>query len=677
MVLQVVGGGSCFGCRARKVRCDRALPQCSQCKLRSMECVIPEAPPRLLWLPTKIFGDPSLEHEENEAEMHVRRHPLYARNQQAQNAADLLALTSTWTLGTILEHLDILGDGLIEGANMSNGPFHVFRPDNTIAPSTPSPAPADVLDRELLRFLSDPNAHILNEEEPLTLPWPENTFAFDEPTVLFDGENQATSPIPQNQLPSSESSVNEPVLTLAPSILPPSDIQDFSMPTAKLLLDHYQSISNTLYTPAPVESKSPWQILYVPNLLSTLGEIALTGNSSDARVSLLFAVLAISAFRLDILQPHTNELVTSNWHSLGELYRERATRRLQMTLRGLSRTSPKKEKYKNILMPLLSMVTICAVSGEMKHAAHYLSDIDRVIRHYGVPKARKSRKVKMLHSIYLYLRILTEGAHIYDQGLAKDLDEAGRSDTNAFSQFTTWNILLEESSHTHNTLNLNFMQNLTPMKTTFERIYSLPESLFKLMFETAQLGREIDKLRHQRLAHVDHELVLEKAKNLENSICEWEYHYTESTQLPDPTGTPLPRKELFPYHLMQAMYTALIIYFYRSIRDMNAIALQPYVRQTIYHLLEYDKHKEKHQDRSSDICWPAFIAGCEATSTQSRQQITDWLKKSTLASGMLMFKVALEALQKVWAARSLPGNQNRFWSSILGESSDMRVLVLS
>jgi hypothetical protein len=44
---------------------------------------------------------------------------------------------------------------------------------------------------------------------------------------------------------------------------------------------------------------------------------------------------------------------------------------------------------------------------------------------------------------------------------------------------------------------------------------------------------------------------------------------------------------------------------------------------------------------------------------------------------MLMLKVALEALEKVWAAESGPGNQDRSWSSILSESTDMRVLVLS
>ncbi|KAL2801262.1 fungal-specific transcription factor domain-containing protein [Aspergillus keveii] len=560
----------------------------------------------------KTFGDTSLENEDTEAEMHVRRQPLFTRERQAQTAADLLALTLNNSLGTILEQLDLHGNELQEGTSASQGPFHVFCTEEATIPST---RPADVLDLELWRLLSDCNAGTLDEEELITIPWPTNTCIADDDIALPEEvEGQTSSPSSQNQQAPSEPPVYESQLSLGPSMSTPSDLQDFSMPTAKLLLDHYQTISITLYTPAPVEAKTPWEIIYMPNLLSTLGEIALTGNSSDAGLSLLFAVLAISAFRLDIIQPHTNESATPDWHSLGELYRERATRRLQMTLRGLSGAAPKREKYKNILMPLLSMVTICAVSGEMKNAAHYLSDIEQIITRYGVPKVRKSRKVKMLHSIYLYLRILTKGAHNFDRSLASDSDDSANPDARPSSQETTWDVLLEESSHTHDTLNLNFMQNLAPVKTTFEQIYSLPESLFKLIFETTQLSSNIHKLRHQRPAHTDYDALSENVKKLENRICQWEYNYMESTQFPDPAGTQSPQRELFPYHLMQAIYTALIIYFYRAVRDMNPIALQPYVQQTIYHLLEMRGNQSAVQtanlglvEEINELQWDAHV----------------------------------------------------------------------
>ena len=130
------------------------------------------------------------------------------------------------------------------------------------------------------------------------------------------------------------------------------------MPLAKMLLDHYRHTMVTFFTPARVEAKSPWESIYIPSLLSTVGEIGLAGDSSNAKVSLLFAVFAISAFSQS-QSSSPEEQGYQDWNALGELYRERASRRLKQSLFNLSHGNDKKEKYKDILMALLSMVTIC------------------------------------------------------------------------------------------------------------------------------------------------------------------------------------------------------------------------------------------------------------------------------------------------------------------------------
>ncbi|RDW72306.1 Zn(II)2Cys6 transcription factor [Aspergillus mulundensis] len=694
-------GSSCLNCRTRKVRCDRVSPQCSQCKQRSLECLVPEAPPRLLWLPIRTQGDFSLEQEQFELDLHVRRQPLFKGGstvrsrgrlkgpqtdlqfvlggQQAQNAADLLQLTAGASIGAVLEQLDYQAEGLAHGMETSSGPFHAFRCEHITAGSrSPTPHP-ELPDLELWRLLSNNLDDVLNEEDIINAAWASDLGIPDELLVPSEGLGEADhhfQPSQQEQY-STEPAISGALLTFGPSVMAPPDLVDFTMSTAKFLLDHYQNITTTLYTPASVQSKTPWEVCYVPNVLSTLGEIALTGNSSDAKVSLLFAVFAISAFRLNILGSPCHP-GTEDWHTLGNMYRQRATKRLQMALRHLSTGLPKKEKYKNILMPLLSMVTICAVSGEMKNAAHYLRDIEQIITLYGIPKLQKSRKVQMLHSIYVYLRVLTEGTQVQNQSLRFEASESLDPDIESWSgsNQTTWENLLQELSSTYDTLKPDVMQCLAPPKSTFEEIYSIPDSLFKLILETTQLAKQVERLRLKRPKNMDYDVFAERVKELENRICEWDYYYKETTYPADPIGT-LPLKERFPYHLTQAIYTALMIYFYRSVRDVNVITLQPYVQQTIYHLTEYDKHKERHKDRSSDICWPAFVAGCEATTSQSRQQIAEWLEKSTNSNGMLMFRVALKAMQKVWAARATPGKQNLSWSVVLSESSDMRVLVLS
>ncbi|BCS29252.1 Zn(II)2Cys6 transcription factor [Aspergillus puulaauensis] len=646
--------GSCLSCRARKVRCDRISPRCSQCRQRSLDCVVPEAPPRLLWLPSRTVDDFDLELDQS-VDTHVHRQPLFKKGQQAQDSAELLSLISGASLNVVLDQLDYQAE--IQNGIASNGPFHAFRSESVPDPSLSPMLPRELPDLELWRMLSNNLGDALDADDIIG-HWPNLCIPDDMPDDIPELIASEADTEPQ--------SYRDSELTISPPVSPPADLEGFTMSTAKLLLDHYQNITTTIYTPASADVKTPWEILYIPNVLSTLGEVALTGNSSDAKVSLLFAVLAISAFSLDILS--SPEAVSEDWRALGNMYRQKATKRLQMTLRNLSTGLPKKEKYKNILMPLLSMVTICTVSGDMDNAAHYLGDIEQIITLYGLPKLQKSRKVKMLHSIYVYLRVLTESTYIQSQSTSTDTGPDS-------SKPSTWDILLGELVCTFDTLNLDFMQCLAPPKSTFEQIYSIPDSLFKLILETTQLASAVEKIRHRRHKHTDHDTLAERVKQHETRICEWENYYNETTYPDDPIGTP-PLKERFPFHLTQAIYAALVLYFYRSVRDVNVIALQPYVQQTIYHLREYDKHKERHKDRSSDICWPAFIAGCEATTGQARQEIAEWLEKSTRLNGVLMFRVALKAIRRVWAAREVPGKQNLSWGSVLGES-DMRVLVLS
>ncbi|KAK2804523.1 hypothetical protein FQN50_006598 [Emmonsiellopsis sp. PD_5] len=695
MALTAVRESSCFNCRSRKVRCDRALPRCSQCDQRNQECLAPEAPPRMIWLPPRIGRLGSHDPEESEVDVYVRRRPLFqgtprkpppltklwtdwslTESQQARSAGTLLSLACRTPVKSMLEQLDQQVDGIRGSQTIQNGPFHVFRCGmDAILPipmSGPQPTEPDALG--LWPFLPEISSDEPNDDEIGQISWSPGLYLPEEPVINMEqphGNNQMTpgrSSAPA-ELPSPRS-----VSMFGTSITLPHDLEDFSVSTARLLLDHYQNAMVTRFTPARMQSKSPWEILFVPNILSTLGEILLSGDSTNAKVSLLFAVFAISAFSLDIMFPPGQETKTLDWKALGKRYRERATKRIQMSLRDLSMGPQKKEKYKNVLMPLLSMVTISVVSGEMKNAAHYLRDIEQVIVLHGIPNAKCSRKARMLHSIYLYLVIFTEGAGLPDRNSYMDSEELSDDpNISCDGRHSACDNLLRQPPLAHDVLNLDFMQSLATPRTIFEQIYSIPESLFKLIFRTTQLAREVEILRknHQRAIYTDHDAFAVRIKRLEDGICAWKH--------PDhPHGPANPSQpERFPYHLVQAIYAALMIYFYSCVRDVNNLVLQPYVHETVHHLIEYNKQKEQSQDQSADVCWPLFVAGCEAAKPKTRQQICEWLENAAKSTGMRMYSVAREAIQKVWAVRSLPGKQNLSRSSILGEFTDLRVLVLS
>ncbi|PYI09198.1 hypothetical protein BO78DRAFT_439325 [Aspergillus sclerotiicarbonarius CBS 121057] len=429
------------------------------------------------------------------------------------------------------------------------------------------------------------------------------------------------------------------------------------------------------FTPARVKSSSPWETIYIPSLFSTVGEIELSGNSTNARVSLLFAILAVSAFSLDGRFGSTGPAI-KDWHALGELYRGRATKRLKCSLQDLSSGRPKKEKYKDILMALLSMVTICVVSGQMRHSAHYLRDIEEIINLYGLQKAIASNKVRMLHGIYLYLRVFTEHTCVVNEPSQGAVEVPRDSPSRPSS---TWNQLLGLSPPfpDTNTPELGLILGQKAGGSALEDIYSIPQSLFELIFQTTQMAGEIQRLQNDGREQVtDHDSFAAKVKDLENNICGWGHQTHDGVYRPF-CSTVRPRRECFPYHVVQAVHKALIIYFYRCVRDVNAAILQPYVQQTIQHLQEYDKQKKMSSDRSSNTCWPGFIAGCEALDPHLREEYAKWLERSGQSTGIQMFNVALEAVQKVWYARSFPGTQNAPWTRVLSRFSELRVLVLS
>jgi hypothetical protein len=315
----------------------------------------------------------------------------------------------------------------------------------------------------------------------------------------------------------------------------------------------------------------------------------------------------------------------------------------------------------------------------MKNAGHYLRDIEAIISLHGMRKVARSSKVRMLHSIYLYLRVLTERACADDQRSESGATESPEAILDSsYSQLANWDRILgfPSSVSSSNVSEFDAIPSHIPYKSAFEEIYSIPQSLFKLILRTTQLAKRVQKLESVGRSKVtDHDTLAIRVKDLENSICDWEYLTRGDLEYHRAANTP--QKEEFPYHLVQAVQKALLIYFYRCIRDVNPATLQLYVQQTIHHLLEYDKQKQNCKDQSSNTCWPGFIAGCEAQDPHLRDDIASWLDRSGHSTGIRMFNVAREAVQKVWQARSYPGMENVPWNQVLDNYSELRVLVLS
>lgn len=260
---------------------------------------------------------------------------------------------------SLLDELDHQSDTIANHQTLCNGPFHVFQVAEML-PTVQSEIISDIFDAELWNLDSVYVDNVLEEEVEYSPDQHGESPDFlgrDDPileteTFILENVDFDYPPTP---------GVTQSVISLpsSPSRSSASDLEDFTMPLAKMLLDHYRHRMVAFFTPARTEAKSPWEAIYIPSLLGTVGEIGLAGDSSNAKVSLLFAVFAISAFSQSQSLSPMEENEHRDWNSIGEMYRERASRRLKQSLRSLSRDKVKKEKYKDILMALLSMVTIC------------------------------------------------------------------------------------------------------------------------------------------------------------------------------------------------------------------------------------------------------------------------------------------------------------------------------
>lgn len=342
----------------------------------------------------------------------------------------------------------------------------------------------------------------------------------------------------------------------------------------------------------------------------------------------------------------------------------------------------------------------------MDEAYAYLHDIEHLITLYGADKIRNSAGVQMLHSTYLYLRTLQASVSSFGgQGRERPINERlGKLDggPNALcittKQDRLWSSLLQADRHCDAALatTAELPCHICGRNTSiFEQIYSLPESLFQLISRVTELAQRMDKLRRNeyKAPTTGPDPLSDEVAQLETDVCGWKNevpnpeHEHVPTQCPncmsnmttdsglENIGSP-PRMSLL-YHFREAMHSALLIYFYRAVRGVDTHILQHFVIKTIEHLSRYGERKRESNDPSSNLCWPGFIAGCEALDANTRKRFSAWFSKETALTGIRMFEVAGQAVEQVWQARDARRNQNLPWSQVLMENKTLDRLILS
>jgi arginine metabolism regulation protein II len=173
----------------------------------------------------------------------------------------------------------------------------------------------------------------------------------------------------------------------------------------------------------------------------------------------------------------------------------------------------------------------------------------------------------------------------------------------------------------------------------YAMIYGISETWLRLLSQTTRLANQMDAIKATDDMAVPGSL-LRKAAQIEDIVCT-----LASTSSASPVNA-LPNM-----HLHKALNSALVIFFYRRIRNVNPWILQSHVDDIIRALASYDQALTWQRVDGPGLVWPAFMAACEAIVTTKRNHLMRWVEQASAKTGLHYYGQAKEIIEEVWRRR--------------------------
>ncbi|KAF7557183.1 hypothetical protein G7Z17_g963 [Cylindrodendrum hubeiense] len=712
----------CRTCRSRHAKCDEARPQCGTCQRLGLDCGGYGA--RLFW----ITDDSALRPEQQLSHRGSQfRYPLFTEAHRQLMSAELSDSLGRQSAVELLADIDSacerIEDAQTSLSSLVKGPFGVFQASEEPVSTSPHSHSSASTSTHIINV--DPDLGGCPEpdgliEEVHRQDWSDqiNEANFDlfvdslDPTLGLGGHD-SHSP---GQLLISDSSMtnyfmeNPPAVEglslFSPSFVsraiesgamtadnshddsptPRMDIAPSPGPSGGLLQPHsgglnlpehaepllryYKQHIDGATASMQTKRKSPWQLIFLPCALETFAELSLWNGTSHTRSTILYILLAHSAFQL-----HTTNKPGSfanHWREVGERHQEKAQQHLRNALQ-LEMFGPKQAKYKELLMAILAMAMTSLYNGG--HAFRiFLLDAERLIRLRGLAKANPY-KIRLLHHMYTHLRVIAESVSISPDsimsGPVQNVQTAVDVRTFRLAE-DSLNIGLDPDQEKG--LELGYRDIHLEIQgqwkeTLYPVIYGIPESLMTLLSQTISVANE--KTRLESLALCNPKLSVDLAhhvKTLETSIWSWSLA-TESMGPPRPAHLPSDSGELIDHpqarSMALAIHQALLIYFYRRVHDLNAMILQDMVKKTLDFLEPCMEQMIDDQDFAASLAWPAFIAACEAATPDVQEKALKCLTATDERGLFFTPKPAKQIVSSIWDRRKQSGDWTLSWPCVL------------
>ncbi|KAJ5373273.1 transcriptional regulator family: Fungal Specific TF [Penicillium concentricum] len=695
--------GGCSTCRRRHVKCDQKRPVCRTCRALGVKCE--GYSDQVLWMRTD-----SEEPESTHIPRGTRRH-LYSEQSRLSMST---ALGSDLVLGSIDASLAEVDSRLRDperslDSDIVIGPFAVLDFSSAIQ------KPEQELVHEIESVKSDINSAVEAPEtvapEKLQEPSPSPIFdslshiddflhwsdllsfgpdqtefatngALSMPNdLLFDmGQEMGLLPVDSNH---SDDVLQSFTTQQAPAELGSADID--ALKDAPALLRHFQDIVIPHIMAIPCRQKSPWKILNVPAAVVTYSDSTFlrTERVSQAKLANLYGLLACSAIHL-VLNPST---ISTNppeywWKVANHAYlqaRDHIQTSLHSETQGL-----KKAKYKDQLMAVCILIQYTIMSGQQQHARCFMIDAERLLRLRGLSKTRISKKARLLHHVYTWLRIVGESTFVlHEENLSPSSFEAlgcrfqsrctpssedmGNTEPNPrlddFLRLETQNSdsdlnIDEPKDQTSGLHDIHLQDSRSYPETLYKQIYGIPETWLSLVSQTTRLANVLETFRIGREAGQTMNLeaweaLQRRSTRLENMICSFSLGRTRA-------GVLELQADSKPHgHMVEALNAALVIFFYKRIRQTHPAALQGHVDSVITALQACSATLTQDDPTGPGTAWPLFIAGCEAMSTARREAIINMLDRASSVCGFAAFGTARNIITEVWRKQDEHMTANR------------------
>lgn len=317
------------------------------------------------------------------------------------------------------------------------------------------------------------------------------------------------------------------------------------------------------------------------------------------------------------------------------------------------------------------------VSAQLEDTYLYLREINRLIAIYGMELSRISTTLRILQNIFYYIQTMQDTVGVFS---GEKLIHSPPTRTRRGIGFPSF----ETSSSIRDAC---FCNDGGSSQSLFESVFSVPPSLFGLISRVTALIHETEGGDINEATHTNSSLLSDSVNQLETEIWDWSSTSNNGVS-PSPTtclhglafsspdsanhasDSPL-------HHYIEAMHSAVLIYFYRCVRNVDPLMIQHLADKTIDSLTRCTELRQKTQDPSSDTCWPLFIAGCEALNPSTRKRVKDLFAIEAARTGIRMFEKACQATVEVWSVRDRRRNRHLSWSAVLRESNMLDGLMIS